>query len=93
MLGQLVSYTQNLYMSIPKLVGSMSQLTLSRCCELGGDQPVTGFILVLARVTPLFVLAPLFSSKMIPARVRGIIAVGAGDRPRAGRHARPARPH
>jgi len=40
----------------------------------GGD--LVGFVLVLARVTPLFVLAPLFSSPMLPARVRGIIAVG-----------------
>jgi flagellar biosynthetic protein FliR len=37
---------------------------------------LVGFILVLARVTPLFILAPLFSSAMIPARVRGILAVG-----------------
>jgi len=37
---------------------------------------LAGFILVLARVTPLFFLAPLFSSPMIPARVRTVIAVG-----------------
>ena len=37
---------------------------------------LAGFILVLARVTPLFLVAPLFSSPMIPGRVRGIIAVG-----------------
>jgi flagellar biosynthetic protein FliR len=30
---------------------------------------------VLARVSPLFVLAPLFSSQLLPARVRGIVAV------------------
>jgi flagellar biosynthetic protein FliR len=36
---------------------------------------LAGFILVLARVTPLFILAPLFSSALIPVRVRGIIAV------------------
>lgn len=42
---------------------------------LAGNQ-LTGFILVLARVTPLFVLAPLFSSAMIPPHVRGIVAVG-----------------
>jgi len=36
---------------------------------------LAGFILVLARVTPLFIMAPLFSSAMIPVRVRGIIAV------------------
>ena len=54
----------------------MSQLTLSQLVkELGGGSQVTGFFLVLARVSPLFVLAPLFSSKIIPARVRGIIAV------------------
>ena len=43
--------------------------------ELAGNQ-LSGFILVLARVTPLFLLAPLFSSQMIPTRVKGIIAVG-----------------
>lgn len=43
--------------------------------KLEGNE-LAGFILVLARVTPLFVIAPLFSSQMIPARVRGIIAVG-----------------
>jgi flagellar biosynthesis protein FliR len=43
--------------------------------KLAGNE-LAGFILVLARVTPLFVIAPLFSSTMIPARVRGIIAVG-----------------
>ncbi len=43
--------------------------------KLAGNE-LAGFILVLARVTPLFVIAPLFSSNMIPARVRGIIAVG-----------------
>ena len=41
-----------------------------------GQQQVLGFFLVLARVSPLFVLAPLFSSKLLPARARGIVAVG-----------------
>jgi flagellar biosynthetic protein FliR len=40
-----------------------------------GEQHVAGFFLVLARVSPLFVLAPLFSSNLIPPRVRGIVAV------------------
>jgi flagellar biosynthetic protein FliR len=40
------------------------------------EQQVAAFFLVLARVSPLFVLAPLFSSKMLPARARGIVAVG-----------------
>lgn len=48
----------------------MSQLLSS----LAGNE-LAGFILVLARVTPLFLIAPLFSSAMIPPRVRGIIAV------------------
>jgi flagellar biosynthetic protein FliR len=43
--------------------------------QLAGNS-LAGFILVLARVTPLFILAPPFSSTMIPPRVRGVIAVG-----------------
>jgi flagellar biosynthetic protein FliR len=40
-----------------------------------GEQQVAGFILVLGRISPLFLLAPLFSSKLVPLRARGIIAV------------------
>jgi len=40
-----------------------------------GEQHVLAFALVLARVAPLFVLAPLFSSKSFPARVRTVTAV------------------
>jgi flagellar biosynthesis protein FliR len=55
----------------------MNALTLSHLLRaLGGGESVTAFFLVLARVSPLFILAPLFSSKMIPAQVRGIAAVG-----------------
>ncbi len=43
--------------------------------QLEGNQ-LGGFMLVLARVTPLFLLAPLFSSALIPARVKGLLAVG-----------------
>lgn len=39
------------------------------------EQQLGGFILVLARVSPLFLLAPIFSSRMIPARARGVAAV------------------
>jgi flagellar biosynthetic protein FliR len=39
------------------------------------EQQLVGFFAVLARVSPLFVLAPLFSSKSVPPRVRGIVAV------------------
>jgi len=53
----------------------MTQATLSQLVSgLGGDHLV-GFVLVLARIIPLFVVAPLFSSAMVPAQVRGIIAV------------------
>lgn len=41
-----------------------------------GVSSTAGFILVLARVSPLFAVAPLFSSKQIPVRVRTIVAVG-----------------
>jgi flagellar biosynthetic protein FliR len=40
-----------------------------------GEQHVASFFLVLARVGPLFVVAPLFSSKMVPVRARGVAAV------------------
>jgi flagellar biosynthetic protein FliR len=54
----------------------MNQLTLNHVVTaLGGGQSITAFLLVLGRVTPLFVLAPLFSAKQIPAQVRGIVAV------------------
>jgi flagellar biosynthetic protein FliR len=39
------------------------------------EQQLAGFILVLARVSPMFLLAPIFSSRMLPARARGVIAV------------------
>ena len=54
----------------------MNQLTLNHVLTaLGGGQSVTAFFLVLGRVSPLFVLAPLFSAKQIPAQVKGIVAV------------------
>jgi flagellar biosynthetic protein FliR len=40
-----------------------------------GEQQIAAFMLVLARISPLFILAPLFSSKMLPGRARGIAAV------------------
>ena len=50
----------------------MNQLTLSALVrELGGGTEITAFFLVLARVSPLFLIAPIFSSKMVPGRVRG----------------------
>lgn len=46
--------------------GSIAQL---------GQSQLVGFMLVLARVAPLFLLAPVFSSKMVPVRARSVIAV------------------
>jgi flagellar biosynthetic protein FliR len=43
--------------------------------QFGGAQSA-GFILVLARVSPLFVMAPLFSSRQVPVRVRTVVACG-----------------
>jgi flagellar biosynthesis protein FliR len=40
-----------------------------------GANQAAGFILVLARITPLFVIAPIFSSRMMPARAKGVAAV------------------
>lgn len=40
------------------------------------EQQAAGFILVLGRVAPVFILAPLFSSRLMPRRARGIAAVG-----------------
>ena len=43
--------------------------------ERFSEQQVLAFALVLARIAPLFMIAPLFSSKSFPPRVRGVAAV------------------
>jgi flagellar biosynthesis protein FliR len=53
----------------------MTEATLQALLRQIGPGHVVGFFLVLARVGPLFVFAPLFSSSMVPTRVRGIVAV------------------
>jgi flagellar biosynthetic protein FliR len=53
----------------------MTQSLLNALLREIGTGHVFGFFLVLARITPLFVVAPLFSSTMIPTQVRTIIAV------------------
>jgi flagellar biosynthetic protein FliR len=50
-------------------------MTVNELIARVGEQHVLAFFLVLARVGPLFLLAPLFSSKLVPGRVRGIVAV------------------
>jgi len=53
----------------------MTQQTLSQLLRQIGSPNITGFFLVLVRIAPLFVLAPLFSSKMVPMQVRLVVAV------------------
>src|SRR5258708_2434648 len=53
----------------------MSNLTLNSLIHQIGSTHVTAFFLVLARIAPLFLLAPLFSSRMMPVRVRSVIGV------------------
>ena len=67
MLGQLVAYTSRA-VHVDPVDGGL--VNAARSAELAGNE-LAGFILVLARVTPLFFIAPLFSSAMIPPRVRG----------------------
>jgi flagellar biosynthetic protein FliR len=50
-------------------------MTLEALLRHVGENQIAGFILVLARIGPLFVLAPLFSSKLIPARGKSVCAV------------------
>jgi flagellar biosynthetic protein FliR len=51
-------------------------MTLNDLLREFGQNQVAGFMLVLARIGPLFLLAPLFSSRSIPARAKGVCAVG-----------------
>jgi flagellar biosynthetic protein FliR len=57
-------------------VGPQLQSSAQQLISEFGEQRVLSFFLVLARISPLFILAPLFSSKLVPMRVRGICAVG-----------------
>ena len=50
-------------------------MTAQGLLERFSEQQVLAFALVLARVAPLFLIAPLFSSKSFPPRVRGVAAV------------------
>jgi flagellar biosynthetic protein FliR len=50
-------------------------MTLDELLRQFGENQVAGFLLVLGRIGPLFAIAPLFSSKSIPARAKGVLAV------------------
>jgi flagellar biosynthetic protein FliR len=47
---------------------------LNQAIEQLDRNTIAGFILVLARVSPLFLLAPPFASTMVPMRARAVIA-------------------
>jgi flagellar biosynthetic protein FliR len=53
----------------------MNQALLNTVTRLLGISNVFGFFLVLARISPLFILAPVFSSQMLVPRVRSVLAV------------------
>ncbi|HET9124711.1 MAG TPA: flagellar biosynthetic protein FliR [Solirubrobacteraceae bacterium] len=53
----------------------MTQSILTGVLNQIGPGHIFGFFLVLARISPLFVLAPLFSSQMLPTQARTIMAV------------------
>lgn len=53
----------------------MTEASLQTLLHALGGAHIVGFFLVLARVTPLFVIAPLFSSTMVPPQVRAVVAV------------------
>ncbi len=48
---------------------------LTRLAGEVGEHHVLAFFLCLARIGPLFVLAPLLSSRQVPARARSVVAV------------------
>ena len=87
MLGQLVTYTAAALQLDPDDGGHVTHLL----SQLEGNQ-LGGFILVLARVTPLFLLAPIFSSSVIPPRRQGRDRRRDLGRADADRDARPAHP-
>ncbi|WP_249009113.1 flagellar biosynthetic protein FliR [Conexibacter sp. DBS9H8] len=53
----------------------MNLTTLAHALDLISAGHVTAFFLVLARITPLFLLAPVFSSKLLIPQARGVLAV------------------
>ncbi|MHB1570917.1 MAG: flagellar biosynthetic protein FliR [Solirubrobacteraceae bacterium] len=54
----------------------MSQANLNTLVSAIGPDKVTGFFLVLGRVAPMFILAPVFSSTILPPKVKSVVAVG-----------------
>src|SRR5690606_10221265 len=55
--------------------GMNTQQSANQLLAALGVRNVVGFFLVLARVSPLFLVAPMFSSRQVPARARTIVAL------------------
>lgn len=53
----------------------MSASTLTTLIQHLSGGHVLAFFIVLARITPLFIIAPVFSSKMVLPRVRAVLAI------------------
>lgn len=53
----------------------MNTASIERLLDTISPAHVTAFFLVLARVAPLFIVAPMFSSSILPSRVRSVVAV------------------
>lgn len=53
---------------------NVTQQTSEQLLAALGVRNVLGFFLVLARISPLFLVAPMFSSRQVPARARTIVA-------------------
>jgi flagellar biosynthetic protein FliR len=52
-----------------------TQTTANQLLGAIGVRNVVGFFLVLARISPLFLVAPMFSSRQIPGRARTVVAL------------------
>jgi flagellar biosynthetic protein FliR len=50
-------------------------MTANQMLGTFGITNVAGFFLVLARISPLFLVAPMFSSRIVPPRARTIVAI------------------
>jgi flagellar biosynthetic protein FliR len=63
---------------------------MNQLLEQFSEQHLVAFMLTLGRIAPLFLIAPLFSSKMIPARARGVaaVAIAIGFSPMVGKEAK-----
>ncbi|HUO69155.1 MAG TPA: flagellar biosynthetic protein FliR [Solirubrobacteraceae bacterium] len=53
----------------------MTPTTINQLIAGIGGGHVTAFFLVLARVAPLFWVAPMFSSKLVPGKVKVVVAI------------------